>query len=152
VIEHTERRTAAVGVERLFDVLVAEDVLPKILRRWGPVPAVVGTRDLSGPWNTPGSQRTVVLGDGSTAREEVLEWERPAHFRYRVDSFTSPLGRMVDHAIGDFRFEPGSAFTWTYAFAPRRGCGLLVRSFVRLAWSRYMSQCADASVALAQAG
>lgn len=136
-------------VERLFDVLVAEDVLPKILHRWGPVPAVTGTRDVSGPWDEPGSTRTVVLGDGSTACEEVLEWERPVRFRYRVDSFTSPLGRLVDHAIGEFRFEPGSRFVWTYSFAPRRGAGMPVRAFVRVAWSRYMTQCADASVALA---
>jgi hypothetical protein len=141
-----------VSVERMFDTLVAEDVLPKILHRVGPVPAVTGTRDLTGPWDTPGSQRTVVLGDGSTAREEVLEWVRPERFRYRVDAFTSPIGRLADHALGDFRFS-ATGFEWTYAFAPRNAAAALVlRPFVRFAWSRYMARCADAAVELAQAG
>ncbi|MEA2124962.1 MAG: hypothetical protein QOI80_1744 [Solirubrobacteraceae bacterium] len=127
-------------------------MLPKVLHRVGPIPAVTATRDLSGPWDTPGSQRTVVLDDGSTAREEVLEWVRPERFRYRVDTFTSPLGRLVDHAIGEFRFSP-SGFEWTYAFAPRNAAsGVLLRPFVRFGWSRYMARCADAAVALAQAG
>jgi hypothetical protein len=146
------RRSADAPVERLFDVIVAEDVLPKILHRVGPVPAVVGTRDLTGPWDTPGSQRTVVLDDGSTAREEVLEWVRPERFRYRVDSFTSPIGRLADHAIGEFTVSEGG-FAWTYAFAPSNAAaGLVLRPFVRFAWSRYMARCADAIVALAQAG
>jgi hypothetical protein len=158
VIAHTERRTAPVAVERLFDVLVAEDVLPKVLRRWGPIPAVTGTRDLTGPWDTPGSSRTVVLGDGSTAREAVLDFVRPSDFRYRVDAFTSPIGRLADHAIGHFRFfgdgtGAGSRFEWTYVFEPRNAAaGVLLRPFVRVAWARYMARCADASVALAQAG
>jgi hypothetical protein len=126
-------------------------VLPKVLHRWGPIPGVSGTRDLTGPWDTPGSTRTVVLEDGSTAREEVLEWVRPERFRYRVDTFTSPLARLVDHALGDFRFS-ASGFEWTYAFQPRNAAaGLLLRPFVRTAWARYMAQCADAGVRLAGA-
>lgn len=152
---HTVRREAAVGVERLFDVVVAEDVLPRVLRRWGPVPAVVETRDLTGPWDVPGSERTVVLGDGSTARERLLVWERPRLFEYRVDRFTSPLGRLVDHATGRWEFEEtpgGSSFRWTYAFEPRRRLAIpLLTVFVRAAWARYMSQCADLCVELAQA-
>ena len=68
-VSHTVNRLARVGVQSLFDTVVAEDVLPKVLRRWGPIPAVVGTRDLTGPWTTPGSERTVVLDDGTSARE-----------------------------------------------------------------------------------
>ena len=51
---HTVSRDTAATVERIFDVVVAEDVLPKVLHRWGPIPAVTGTRDLTGPWDTPG--------------------------------------------------------------------------------------------------
>ncbi len=154
---HTVSRRAATRVERLFDTVVAEDVLPKVLHRWGPVPAVVGTRDLTGPWDTPGSRRTVVLGDGSTAREQVLVWERPARFEYRVDSFTSPLGRLVDHAIGSWAFteegEDSSSFEWTYTFLARGGVAAIpLRAFVPTAWARYMARCADLSVQLAMGG
>jgi hypothetical protein len=156
-VSHTVRRAAAVNVEQLFDTVVAEDVLPKVLHRWGPVPAVVGTRDLTGAWDTPGSQRTVELGDGSTACEELLLWERPRRFEYRVDRFTSPLGRMVDHAIGTWSFaeggDTGSAFEWTYSFhATHALAAVPLRAFVPTAWARYMSQCADLSVQLAERG
>jgi Polyketide cyclase / dehydrase and lipid transport len=150
---HTVSRELEVDVERVFDVVVAEDVLPKVLRRWGPVPAVSGTRDMTGPWDTPGSERTVVLEDGSTAHERVLVWERPRRFEYRVDRFTSPLGRLVDHAIGTWDFtktERGSSFRWTYSFDGRgRLAAILLRLFVRTAWARYMDQCADLCVKLA---
>jgi uncharacterized protein YndB with AHSA1/START domain len=150
---HTVVRTLGVPVERVFDVVVAEDVLPKVLHRWGPVPAVVATRELTGPWDTPGSQRTVVLGDGGTARERVLDWARPSRFQYRVDAITSPLGRLVDHAIGSWTFQStpeGTRFVWTYSFITRRRASAAVLSVVaRTAWARYMEQCADRCVELA---
>jgi Polyketide cyclase / dehydrase and lipid transport len=152
-VSHTVSRRVGVGIERLFDTVVAEDVLPKVLHRWGPIPAVVGTRDLTGPWTTPGSERTVVLGDGSTARERLLVWERPRRFEYVVDRLTSPLGRFVDHATGLWDFDDGGAdasFRWTYSFHPRSPVARVpLRLVVRTAWARYMAQCADLTVELA---
>jgi hypothetical protein len=147
---YTLSRKLSVPVERTFDVVVAEDVLPHVLHRWGPVPAVVGTADLTGPWDTPGSERTVLLGDGSSAKETLLDWERPAYFRYRVDRFSGPVGRLVDHAIGEWWFSSdgtGSGFRWTYTFIGRGPASRAVLSVVaRTAWARYMEQCADLSV------
>jgi hypothetical protein len=140
-------------VERLFDVVVAEDVLPKVLRRWGPIPAVVGTCDLTGPWNKPGSRRTVLLGNGNSAREQVLVWQRPWRFEYRVDHVTGSLGRLVDHAIGRWDFdaiEHGSRFRWTYSFRARgRMATPALTVLANTAWARYMNQCADLCVELA---
>jgi hypothetical protein len=155
-ISHTVHRHADADIERLFDVVVAEDVLPKVLHRWGPVPAVVATTDLSGPWDTPGSARTVLLGDGSSAREQLLVWERPTRFEYRVDSFTSALGRLVSYALGSWEFNDSrgqSAFAWTYTFYSRsRAAAIPLRVFVPTAWARYMAQCADLTIQLAEDG
>lgn len=52
----TVERGAHALVRRLFDEVVAEDVLPKVLHRYGPIPAVVGTEWLTGPWSTSGSR------------------------------------------------------------------------------------------------
>jgi hypothetical protein len=147
------REVDDVGVERLFDVVVAEDVLPKVLRRWGLIPGVSGTRENTGPWDQPGSRRTVVLEDGNTARETVLDWVRPSRFEYRVDAFSGVFGRVVDHAIGSWEFSDtgrGSAFRWTYTFTAHGplSAGLL-RTAVPIAWARYMEQCAEACARLA---
>lgn len=150
----TVHRHVAAPVERTFAEVVAEDVLPKILRPYRLIPAVVGTSGNTGPWDVVGSRRCISFSDGGTAREEVTEWVEPKRFAYRVDRFTNILGRLVTHATGAWVFTPerdGSAFTWTYSFSPRnRLTGPLVRAFVRTLWSGFMAQCADLSVELAE--
>lgn len=153
-VAHIVERRARAPVERLFDEVTAEDVLPKVLHRYLLVPAVVGTEGLTGPWNTPGSQRQVRTSDGRTLREEVTAWERPCHFAYRVEGFTGVLGAMVSHAVGEWTVsgdDGGSAFAWTYTFFARsRAVAPVVRGFVRLLWSGYMAGCAERCVALAE--
>jgi hypothetical protein len=155
LVSHTVTRTPRVSVERAFDVIVAEDVLPHVLHRWGPIPAVLGTRDLTGPWSTPGSARTVLLDDRSTVHEQVLQWRRPQRFEYRVDRFAAPLCHLADYALGAWTFHPtphGSGFRWTYSFHARRGlvARLALSLFVHTAWARYMEQCADLCVRRAE--
>ncbi len=149
---YTVSRHADVPVERLFDIVVAEDVLPKVLHRYGPVPGVSGTRELTSPWTQSGSRRTVVLDDGGTAHEELLVFDRPYRFEYRVDSLPAPVGRFVDHAEGKWTFAEapgGSGFTWTYTFVPTRALfAPALGLFIRLAWGGYMRRCADRCVAL----
>jgi Polyketide cyclase / dehydrase and lipid transport len=154
-IGFTVTRTAAAPVDRLFAEVVAEDVLPKVLPRYRVIPAVVATRDNTGPWDTPGSTRHLEFADGGSAREQVTEWESPSRFAYRVDEFTSALRHLVTHATGEWDFTSQgqrSQFTWTYTFYPRsavaaRGLGL----FLRLFWRGYMRQAADLCVRLADA-
>ena len=56
-------------IAMVFDFVAAEDVLPKVLTGYGLVPAVVRTSGNSGPWDAPGSIRTVHLAGVTTARE-----------------------------------------------------------------------------------
>jgi hypothetical protein len=53
-------------------------------RGYGPLPAVVGTTDQSGAWDAAGQSRTILLSDGSRAREELTNYSRPQHFSYVV--------------------------------------------------------------------
>jgi hypothetical protein len=147
-------REALASVERLFDEVVAEDVLPKVLHRYLIVPAVVGTDDMTGPWDTPGSSRRVRTADGRAFREQVTAWQRPGHFAYRVDGFTGIMGALVDHAVGEWTFDGDAVsarFTWTYTFrATSRIATPLVRVFVAMMWAGYMRQCADRCVELTE--
>ncbi len=44
-----------------------------------------GTRDQTGAWDHMGASRVVELGDGSRAREQMMAYEAPRHFAYRLD-------------------------------------------------------------------
>jgi Polyketide cyclase / dehydrase and lipid transport len=147
-------RSVEADVVRIFDEVVAEDVLPKVLLPFVLLPGVVATRDHTGPWNVVGSRREISLSDGSTAREEVTEWIRPARFAYRVDRFTSPLGRLVTHATGEWGFWPqthGSGFAWTYTFHARHPLAIpALQVFTTSLWRGYMRRCADRCADLAE--
>jgi hypothetical protein len=147
-------RSVMAEVTRTFDEVVAEDVLPKVLLRSTLLPGVVGTGGHTGPWDTAGSERKIFFTDGSTAREEITEWIRPARFAYRVDHFSNLLGRLVTHATGEWGFWPqltGSGFAWTYTFHARnRLVEPVLRLFVATLWRDYMRRCADRCAQLAE--
>lgn len=153
-VSWTVDRAAGTSVTRLFDTVVAEDVLAKVLHRFLVVPAVIGTTDLSGAWSLPGSTRTVLTSDGRRLREKVTEWQRPSRFAYRVSGFSGAIGKLVSSATGEWDFGGDDAtgrFSWTYAFQPKhRLVTPLVRVFVATLWAGYMRRCAGRCVALAE--
>jgi hypothetical protein len=125
--------------ERAFDRIGPID-LSRVFTGWGPLPAVSGTRDQTGPWDHVGASRTVLLADGSSAREELVAYNPPYHFGYQL-TFGMPFGAVVSDAAGSWWFAPaGDGLTqveWTYAFAPRPGAGPLVRLGLAPLWRRY---------------
>ena len=136
--------------EHAFDVIVPIE-LSSVFHGYGPLPAVTGTSDQSGPWDGVGRTRTVHLSDGSSSAERITSYERPAAFGYRVGPFTGLFGRVVSHADGSWVFaELGDStqIFWTYEFAPRRGTGLLVRAILPL-WRRYADRVLAECVAAA---
>ena len=92
-------------IQEVFDFVAAEGVLPEVLTGFGLVPGVVSTSDVTGPWDTPGSSRTVHLAGGSTAHEEVKEYGRPSYFAYRVSDPTFSLRYLMAHARGQWWFD-----------------------------------------------
>lgn len=133
------------AIPDVFDYLVAEDVLPKILTGYGLVPGVSATSDVSGPWDRPGSHRIVHLADGSTAREGVTAYERPGYFAYRVSDPSFALKHLMTEARGQFRFVPaegGTDVRWTYTFRARnRLAKFPLTLFVKTQWRGYMDVC-----------
>jgi hypothetical protein len=156
-VSHTVTQQVPVPVERLFDTVVAEDVLPYVLHRHMLVPGVRSTDELSGPWDVPGSTRLVRLTNGATVREEVTGWQRPNTFSYRVTSLPKPLSLLADEAVGLWGFEAVDdarcRLIWTYSFQPKGGWAIpLLRAFMRTQWAGYMRRCAERCGYLAMAG
>ena len=151
--------TASVRVaaarEPLFDWFIPIE-LPRILTGYGPVPAVVSTSDQSGPWDQPGSRRTVHLADGHTAHERVTACQRPASFGYTVDGFTNVLRHFASEGRGQWSFEPAgddaTDVRWTYTFQARSAAAaLLLTPVVKIAWRGFMRRALDRLAELARA-
>ena len=134
-------------VEAIFDFVAAEDVLPKVLTGYGLLPAVVGTSGNTGPWDKPGSTRTVHLADKTTSREQVTDYRRPGYFAYRTSDYTFALKYLATSAVGQWWFEEGGGQTrvrWTYTFTAKGTVtAILLWLFVRSQWTGYMRVCLD---------
>jgi hypothetical protein len=133
-------------VVEVFDFITADDVLPKILTGYGPLPAVVGTSHQMGGWSRPGSSRIVHFSDGTTLREQVTSYRRSRYFAYRVWDFGNPLiGKLSSDARGAWHFRSiggGTEITWTYAFTARdRLSAIALKPIVHLLMRGYMDVC-----------
>jgi Polyketide cyclase / dehydrase and lipid transport len=117
----------AAPVERVFDFEVAEGVLTKVLKQYGPIPAVAHTKVLSGPWGRPGANRTIFFEDGSTLHEEITDFRRPGYFAYRISQFEgNTLAHLAASATGCWTFEKvgenasdQTHIEWIYSFEPK---------------------------------
>lgn len=147
----TVTATARAAREHVFDIIVPID-LSSVFHGFGPLPAVTGTSDETGPWDAVGRSRTVRLSDGGTSAEQITSYERPSSFGYRVGPFAGVFGHVVSHADGSWIFVELDGTTqifWTYQFAPRAGMGLVVRAILPL-WRRYADRVLAECVAAAE--
>lgn len=130
-----------------FAFVAAEDVLPKVLTGYGPLPAAIGTADLTGPWTVPGSSRTVRLADGGSAHEQLTHYDFGRHFAYKVSRFRNPARFLASHARGEWVFTPvagGTHVVWTYTFVALGGyTALPLVAMMQLLWRGYMDVCLD---------
>lgn len=145
-------RTAVIpgSIEAVFEFIAAEDVLPKVLTGYGPLPAVVSTSDHTGSWDQPGAARVIHLADGSRVREQVTDHRAPAFFAYRVWDFGNPIIRLLARgARGEWVFSTEGNSTrviWTYCFyAKNRLAALPLTGIVHLLWRGYMDVCLENS-------
>ncbi|HEX6590938.1 MAG TPA: SRPBCC family protein [Moraxellaceae bacterium] len=138
----------AAGRERAF-LHIVPIPLERIFTGYGPLPAVCGTRDQQGAWDGAGQSRTVLLSDGSTAREQLLAYRAPEYFGYRVGDFSGALGFIARHAEGQWWFEAvGTTRTrvrWQYDFVARSWLAWPLLWLLSRLWRAYM----DKALALA---
>ncbi len=136
----TVHAIARASAEEAFDAIVPVD-LPKMFTGYGPLPAVIATREQTGDWDHVGATRTVDLADGSAAREEITAYERAHYFAYRVSSFTSSLRALVNGARGEWWFSSATDHRtdiyWRYTFEPRGPTRPIVALAVARLWRGY---------------
>jgi len=129
----------------VFEYIVPID-LTLIFTGYGPLPAVIGVENQTGSWNGAGQTRTVILSDGSTARELLTRYDHPRYFSYTVSNFSGVLRFLTISANGEWWFEtsqhPHSTFVkWSYAFNSRSAIVApvlwLITNFL---WQGYMNK------------
>lgn len=125
--------------------------LPSIFTGFGPLPAVTGTENQTGDWDTAGQTRTVHLSDGSSAQELLTKYEHPHYFSYKVSGFTGALRFLTSSADGEWWFSSNAAgqtnIKWHYAFNARSILAVPVLWFIAtVLWRGYMRKALSLSV------
>ncbi len=150
-VPHTEAFTVHAPLEKVYDLVVDKDVLPKILKRYRFIPAVTGSTIHQGDWVTPGSYRTVHFSNGDTLKEELTHFQRPRYFAYRISAFSGFQRHFASHGVGQWWFRAHGNTTqveWTYTFYARsKFKRAFLRPFVNHNFRTYMKR----SIALIKA-
>jgi hypothetical protein len=138
-------------IESVFNFITAEDVLPKVLTGYGPLPGVTHTSEVSGPWDVANSTRIIHLADRSTVREQMLSRKPFESFSYRVWEFGNPIiATLATGANGDWKFKTvpeGTAITWKYTFKAKNALAAIPMSAIaQILWRGYMDVCLENTV------
>jgi hypothetical protein len=119
--------------------------LTSIFTGYGLLPAVIGTEDQTGNWDTIGQTRTVNLSDGSSAKEQLTQYQNPDYFSYVVSDFSGVLGLLITLAVGEWWFENGdlspnsTVIRWSYTFIPKSLIAIPILWIVnKFLWAGYM--------------
>ena len=124
------------NAERVFDFIVAEDVVLHFLKT---PPAIAAVEHQNGTWNHAGASRGIVMDNGNRFRETIIAYQRPYLFHYMLSGFSgAPLEGMVNEAIAMFivqPYGPRAHINWHYAFRPGSDARLAdTRAFMRDVW------------------
>jgi hypothetical protein len=128
------------AVPEAFAFALGFDV-PAIVQKRGMLPGVKSLSGATSAWSTAGQKRKLILTDGSTAEETLIEIG-PSSYKYRVGGLTGPFKFLVKEMNASFEVEPrkdGSFMTWTYAFTPTSPLAGPIVSFIADAlWPQWM--------------
>ena len=148
------QRELSVSPAVVFDTFLPLD-LTEIMTGYGPLPAVSGIEDESGPWDAVGAERTIRLADGHSMLEVLTSVQRPTKFSYTLSNLTNVLRFLVVRFHGAWSFEDASAeegacrvrATWRYEFETR---SILTRPIAWLIlilfWRPYMGRGFDRAI------
>lgn len=151
MIESHASLVIAAPPERVFDVAVAVETLPKVFVGYGPVPAIREAWLKNGGPMAVGAVRYVRNSDGSVIEERITALKRPRLQAYQlVAGFRPPFSWLLRRACGrwDFSALPeGTQIDWHFSFQPRSRLtapllALLVALFFRRAQRRCLARLA----------
>lgn len=108
--------------------------------RAGLIPPIQECTGQDGAWDAVGKSRTVVLADGSSNLETLVEYSAPSTYRYQLRDFTGPMKALVATVEGQFSFIPegdGTRVTWSWKIHPTNPAARGILPVVGFFWRRY---------------
>lgn len=108
--------------------------------RAGAIPPIKETTGQDGRWDAVGKTRTVVLADGSSNLETLVEYTQPSSYRYQLSDFTGPMKGLVAKVEGQFTFVPegeGTRVTWSWRIHPTNPVTRLFLPVLGVFWRKY---------------
>lgn len=110
-------RTFALPVDAAYDRVLAAPLERVFDRRHLLIAPITRTEGQQGEWGRVGQTRTIVLGDGSTMREELVDIAPGQRFDYHLDRVTGLLRPLLREVDGRWTFAPdgdGTRVTWSW--------------------------------------
>lgn len=136
--------TLARPVADVFDFAVAAEELPRVLRKWGPIPGVIGVVVEGDGILRKGSRRRISMSDRSEMVEEITAFSRPGHYSYHwVTPPPMPFSLLVRTAVADWVFQSEREKTrivWTYRLEITTPLVYPIAVIVRALFQRWMQQ------------
>jgi hypothetical protein len=118
-----------------------EELFP---HRAGLIPPIKECTGQEGGWDTVGKTRTVVLADGTSNVETLVEYDRAGgSYRYRLSDFVGPMKALVAGVDGRFTFVPegsGTRVTWSWSIRPTNAVARLLLPVVGMSWKQYAAK------------
>lgn len=106
--------------ENVFDKSTELDMMPKVFKGFGLIPAIIKVELAEGNEVKEGCIRKIHNSDKSILDEKVITFKRPQRQTYQlIKGFTFPNTLLVTLGEGDWIYTPtekGTLITWKYYF------------------------------------
>ncbi|MEZ2226962.1 MAG: SRPBCC family protein [Microcoleus sp.] len=110
----------AASPEVVFDFVTSLSNLPKVVRGFGLIPAIMKAEMADSGEMREGGVRRIENSDGSVIDEEIISFKKPERQTYRlVRGFKFPISLLIESGGGDWKFTAtpkGTRIDWEFYF------------------------------------
>lgn len=131
------KRRVQVSVEcdekTAYEFIGSSTKLPSWLKKVGPIAGCTSVEVLVGPYDHIGARRKLTFGDDSTAVEQLLTYNEPANYAYRINEFSGSIKKLTDAAYGQCWFDTidgETRISWDYTFTYKNIFGRMLLSLI----------------------
>lgn len=121
--------------QEAFDFISSSTKLSEWLKKVGAVPGAEKVDLLDESYDQIGQKRVITFQGGNTAQEQLLTYNPPGNYSYRITKFSNFLKKLSNAAYGQLWFDHidgKTRITWVYSFTYKN-------IFARMALSLFLT-------------